>query len=204
MRQLLLLAGLALAGCGETLPPVYTPPVPQTEANGLPASFTQCVRRQAQTTAAIYDAFYPCERELVTHVARLSGMTQEAKATLLDDLEKRGMDYAQDTVTAVHGTAAVRRTVEPPPVQSVESPEDKARMRRWAECSVQTITTAHQQGLSSDVIIGWARSSCGHLWTGSPEGAERLYAKILASVRAGADPGYTVIEQKPQERNIRM
>lgn len=197
-----LLPMLVLAACSSAPPATqpYGADLPALEANGLPADYTRCVRSAAMKTADFYDVYYPCHPELISYLARMGGKTQQEKAVLADGMEKKALDYAQEQVEAFHGPDAVRRASAPtlPAAKpSVAPPETRERMKLWAACAVKTIGTAHSQGWDTDAIIGLARSSCGHLWTGTPEGADRLYAKILASVRAGTDPGYTVSPSTP-------
>ena len=81
-------------------------------ANDLPRDYTLCVQRQAVTSAAVYDVFYECHKELVWYVVQLGGLNQEAKATMLNEMDTRAMNYAHEEVIARHGGDAVRRTLE--------------------------------------------------------------------------------------------
>lgn len=185
IRYAVLLAVL-LSACAEA--PAQRPygaDIEPLDANGLPPKYSFCVRHAAMKTAAIYDAYYPCRRELSSYVARMGGLSMEEKSTLVDDMQKKAMDYAHAQVVERHGAEAVRRTVQPPPAPKVTSAAPSDQMKQWAECSVRALVEAHSWGHEPAAVIAHAKALCHHLWTGSPEAAERLYSRMLASVRAG-------------------
>jgi hypothetical protein len=208
---MLLLVALGLGACAAPPSPRYTPPVPQLESDGLPGAFKLCVRNKAETTAAIYDAYYPCERELVFYVAELPGLSQEDKAILVEDLQKRGLNYAQDTVTSRHGADAVRRTIEPPkPLPRyvdgnsdwVDGPDGKV----WTECLKNGLRERAMGDLPESVAVTAIVSDCKPLFRGEPDqdvaittAAVRRFQQVLR------DRAPKVIEQKRMpEGNIRM
>lgn len=204
MRRLPFMALLLIGACSPSAPPsvvIALTPV----ARELPARFLTCVRAKAPTTPAIYDVFYPCREELVWHVASLPGLTQEQKSELIDALDRKGMSYAHERVMAHHSAAEMRRAIGgPAPVaeaqasDSLLSPSEKDQMRRWADCSVQAIADADRSGLDDGAILTVARTACGHMWAGTPAAADRIYAKILTSVRSGTmGQGYTISPPQP-------
>lgn len=106
MRPILL--ALTLSACATspaTLPLRQSPPQ-SVDSRGLPLPFVVCVRDKAKTMAGVYDVFDACRFDLVLYVARIDSMTQEQKAQFWIALERRAVNFAQDAVLAVHGSAA--------------------------------------------------------------------------------------------------
>ena len=68
------------------------------------------------TSAAIYDVHYRCEEELVYYLVERADLTQQEKAELRIDLERKAIDYAHETVVAWHGGEKVRATLMPQPL----------------------------------------------------------------------------------------
>jgi hypothetical protein len=63
--------------------------------------------------------------------------------------------------------------------------EDHAKIRKWADCSVEAIKEADRLNIDSENILKIATMACGRFWTGLPAGDQQLYEGILSSVRAG-------------------
>lgn len=198
MRRVASLLAVLVSACAEAPPPVpYGSNVESLDANGLPPKYSFCVRHAAMKSAAIYDAYYSCRREIPFYVARLGGLNMEEKAAMVDGLQKAALNYAHETVVAQHGAEAVRRTLDPP---SAPPPAPANPMRQWADCSVQALIEANGQGWPPSASIGHAKALCHHMWTGTPDAAERLYSKMLASVRAGPVSAPPVGEWSPAEK----
>jgi len=191
-------AVLAVTGCSRSsqtssssrTTPYLPPPVPTLTSQGLPPAYETCVQRRAQSSPDMYQTYLDCHKDLVFYVVQLD-ISQEAKADRMRELEPKALNRSKEVTTAIHGSTAVAHSMhgEVPPEKPSSSADD-AQMKQWASCSVGVIVAAYQQGAEPEVIVGRARATCGPLWSGDPAAADRLYSKILASVRAGISPGY--------------
>ena len=170
--------------------PYLPPPVPTLTSQGLPPAYETCVQRRAQSSPDMYQTYLDCHKDLVFYVVQLD-ISQEAKADRMRELEPKALNRSKEVTTAIHGSTAVAHSMhgEVPPDKPSSSADD-AQMKQWASCSVGVIVATYQQGAEPEVIVVRARGTCGHLWSGDPAAADRLYSKILASVRAGISPGY--------------
>jgi hypothetical protein len=119
-RLISAVAMLVVAACSQAPPTLrpYGADLPPLTANGLPGSYELCARNAAVKTAAMYDVYYPCRREIAFYLAQMGDKTQQEKAVMADEMDKLAMDYAQKQAEAFHGADAVRRAsapVDPPP-----------------------------------------------------------------------------------------
>lgn len=125
MKRLLLL-GLFLSACDAPPPPPkpYGSDVLPLDSAGLPPLYSLCARNASVKSVAIYDVFYGCRRYIISYVSGLNGVSQEEKARMVDAMEPKAMDYAQQQVIDRHGEAAVRAALMglPPPQKAINRP----------------------------------------------------------------------------------
>lgn len=82
--------------------------------------------------------------------------------------------------------------VAAPLAAAEQTPAEKERMELWGKCAVAAIMEADKieatkQSPNPDNILNAARFACNRHWTADPSIAERIYLKIMASVRTGAE-----------------
>lgn len=124
MKRTILL-GLLLSACASGPPASFKYPEPEAlDANGLPPLYSLCVRNAAMKSVAIYDVHYGCQNYIISYVSVVNGISQQAKAEMVDAMEPKAMDYAQRQVIDRHGEPAVRAALMglPPPPRAVNRP----------------------------------------------------------------------------------
>jgi hypothetical protein len=104
-----------LTSCGPPLPVNDIPPNLPLDERGLPPHFSLCVRNAVEKRTQVYDIFYPCRGELITYVVRTNGLDPTSKSEMLDEFEKRGMNYAHDMAVARWGEKSRPPISVPPP-----------------------------------------------------------------------------------------